>query len=522
MPTYDSYFDGDMGVVWLQPGGPNTPCYPIPCYNLDGVDAPMGDTTTRLCKAGDGTFHVVHRAQGSAGESTFTLETWLPKSRDYLQIQARRRCPMPIYLHHQHCGRPDTFLNYDHGELLAGGLITNKTKGAQVRGMQDAGDGAADMATLSWDISAEPLPEDYWPLVPTLRTISEDEPLRDIAFSMDGRCGGGPCGALQDDCERGNIAADAASGVSADVWSTVNGWGTGAAIATDPFAADEDVSSVTRFDLDRDTVRLIAVRGTTDGANPAEVGYVDYDRVAGTWGAWTTVNVGATNGEFAVHGGALFSLNGTHIWLCTDQGNIFFSNDNGLTWTDQNAPTPVGGAEELFCIDFVDERYGMCVGGTTGASSVLLTTTDGGEHWNLGTGPLAKILTGVSVIDGHRAWVVEEDGTAYYTNNFGVAWTQRTLPLAATAAGDVMFIDEYCGAIVGNYNTGGSDYGIIYRTFNGGQDWETYVHDTAFDGALEYYGLNAVWVCDYNHIFAVGEVSNSVGLIMELSALGSV
>ena len=52
-----------------------------------------------------------------------------------------------------------------------------------VQALVDAGDGAADMATQSFDLSGEPLPADYWPLVITDRSnIAEDEPLRDIWF----------------------------------------------------------------------------------------------------------------------------------------------------------------------------------------------------------------------------------------------------------------------------------------------------------------------------------------------------
>jgi len=521
--SQDNYFDGDMGVVWVQPAGANTESFPIPCANLDAVDAPQGDTTTRMCKGADGRYLTVHRAQGTPGEATTTIETWLPRTRDYLQKQVARRCPMPIYLQHTHCGRLDTFLDYEHGERLANGIITSKGKGSQVRGMVDAGDGAADMATQSFDISGEPLPADYWPLVITDRSnIAEDEPLRDIWFSDDARCVG-PCGTLQDDCERGSIAADAATGLSADVWTSVNGWATGAAVGTDPFGADENVASLVRFAMDRDTIRMIAIRGTTDGANPAEIGYTDYDIPTATWGAWTNVNLGATNGEYALHGGALFAFDAQHIWACTDQGNIFYSSDAGLTWTDQAAPTPVGGAEGLYCIRFLDYNYGVCVGGTTGASSVYLTTTDGGEHWALGTGAAAKILTGCDLVDSNRIWVCDEDGGLWYTNDFGANWTQRVLTSKTPdTMGDVVFINEFDGACCGNYSVGADDFGAIYRTYDGGEHWEAYVHGTALDGAIEYYGMNAIWMCDTNHIFAVGEIVNSVGLILELSAQGSV
>jgi photosystem II stability/assembly factor-like uncharacterized protein len=190
-----------------------------------------------------------------------------------------------------------------------------------------------------------------------------------------------------------------------------------------------------------------------------------------------------------------------------------------LTWTDQGAPAT---AEELYAIDFIDENHGICVGGTAATTSVFLYTHDGGEHWTEIAGPASEILTGCSVIDNERIWVVTAAGEVYYSYDFGANWSERTMPVTPTVLGDVVFIDEFCGAICGNYNDGVDDHGVIYRTFNGGYDWEYYIADTAFDSALSYYGLNALWVCDYNHIYAVGEQVDSVGLILELSASGSV
>jgi photosystem II stability/assembly factor-like uncharacterized protein len=511
MPVMNDYFDGDMGIIWVQPGGANTECFPIPCLNLDSIDEPWGDVVSRMCKMGDGSYGVVHRSQGLPGESTFTLEMWLPKTRNWLQVQAARRCPMPVYYHAYQCGRPDTFLNYDYGELQKNSLITARNKGGLQRGMADAGEGPADMATMSFDLSAEPMPPEYWKLVETVRAAEEDEALRDIAFCNVTQCLG-PCGAAEAICNDGVIVADAASEETAEVWFSADAGASWADSATDPFAASLDIAWVVCFQIDRDTTRILVGRGTLDGG-AASVSYSDDGG-----DTWTEVDVGSTNDEYFLHGGAGFALNGRNIWVCTDQSNIFFSSDYGLTWTDQEAPDT---AEGLMAIDFIDENHGVCVGGTKTTSSVVLVTHDGGEHWTEVAGPASALLTGVSVIDNNRFWVVTEGGAVYFTLDYGATWTERTLPVAATALGDVDFLDEFCGAICGNYNET-ANYGIVYRTFNGGYDWEHYITVTEFDSALAYYGLNSVWVCDYNHVYSVGEQVDSVGLILELSASGSV
>jgi hypothetical protein len=146
MTAVNDYFDGDMGIIWVQPGGANSVPYPIPCLNLDGIDEPWGDVVSRMCKTGDGSYSVVHRSQGQPGEATFTLEMWLPKTRNWLQRQSERRCAIPVYYHAYHCGRSDTFLNYDYGELMQNAFITAKNKSGLARGMVDSGEGPADMA----------------------------------------------------------------------------------------------------------------------------------------------------------------------------------------------------------------------------------------------------------------------------------------------------------------------------------------------------------------------------------------
>ena len=86
-----------------------------------------------------------------------------------------------------------------------------------------------------------------------------------------------------------------------------------------------------------------------------------------------------------------------------------------------------------------------------------------------------------------------------------------------------MFIDEYCGAVAGGYNDGADDFVGTWRTFNGGWDWEFHYNaNDALAGAIEYQVGNAIWICDYNHFFTVGEVSGTTGVIVELSPLGSV
>ena len=58
-------------------------------------------------------------------------------------------------------------------------------------------------------------------------------------------------------------------------------------------------------------------------------------------------------------------------------------------------------------------------------------------------------------------------------------------------------------------------WGAIYRTFNGGYDWEVYVTDAAYDvGAL---GMVSAVMANPNLAYGVGDLENALGTIYKLS-----
>ena len=515
------YFTDQMGMIWVQPDGPNTECFPLFCHDMDGLDSPLGDVTTALCLDAQRVWQTVHASQGAPSRATGTIETWLAKTRSWLQKQVERRCPLGIYLHWAECGDQDIFANYDTDRSLHNTFITAGPTGSNMVLRRGEEGQAPTMVGSAFEISADPMPPFHWKLDVTRRTIAEEETLRDITFCNGVECGG-DCGEAKDLCTDGMIVPNFTVASAADAWYSTDGFATGTASAM-PFLATENVASVVCFAIDANTVRHLAFVGTTAGAADMQYAYIDHYLDLGTWSAWSAVQtvIPSANGEYAMHGGAAFSLDSEHTWVCSDLGGIYFSDDAGLTWVDQAAPTPTP-AETLFCVRFLDDRYGMCVGGTGAASSVLLTTTDGGEHWVLGTGPVAELCTGVDLTDEKHAWITAANGTLWYTEDFGVSWTQRTLTPTPTKLGDVDFLNKYDGAVCG-YKTVGADLiQTVYRTINGGHDWEAYSNPVVMDAAANYYGLDAVWMCDPNHIFAVGEESGLTGTILELSPVGSV
>jgi len=522
------YFTDFQGTIYVQPNGPGTETFWLPCTDLDATDAPGGDVTRAFCRTSSGGWETAIEQQGAPSSSTFTLTTWLGKTRNWLQKKWRERCPLNVYVHHKECETPShIFDDYETGEALQYGFPI--TKGGANQAKQRAEEGAsATPVDESFDFSARPLPPRYWKLVHTPRTIAEDEPLRDVTFNSTIVCGG-ECGAYQPACNEGMITADAAAVAIADVWFTTDGAQTWVAAANQPFTTSEDVNSGVSVHISQGITRYIVMRGTTDAGNPAEVAYTN-DRGAT---AWNPVNLGSTNGEYGMHSGGLFTLNHdqNYVWACTDQGNVFFSGDGAQTWIDQGA----NASNALYYIHFIDTRYGW----TVGASQEILRTTDGGVHWAAPTalpGAGTDVFTCVATVTSQVAFVggttAATAGLLYRTANGGTSWVDYIGRLAVagglpegtiTHIGDVKFIDEFAGVVTGTFNDGSDDFVGTWRTVDGGWNWEFYYDAAApLDGAVEKQGGNAIWPCDYNHAFSVGEVSSSAGTIGEFSAIGSV
>jgi photosystem II stability/assembly factor-like uncharacterized protein len=512
-----NFFDEFQGQIFVQPGGPNpaNALYPLFCHDTDGIDEPQGDVTRRLCRQGDGSFKTVHVTQATPGATTLDVEAWYGKTASWLDDQLKQRCSQPYYFHHMLCGRQDIPLNYDRAKLIKSGVITNRSSSNMVRNRADEGD-EPEPTGRTWSLNGDIDSPEYWKLVETEIDLLDvaataDISALDIYMDSDRRCMGN-CGPEKSIGTTGAIAMAPVALAVANVWFTDNKWATGDHDQqVGPFAADESVSSIVRFPITATTFRTLVACGTAAVAG-LRVAYSDDE---GT--TWTVVALNAVATEMVPHGGGLFVLDGaSNIWLGTNEGNIHKSADGGVTWTQQTTPTP--GANGINAIHFFDENNGSAVGGATAASEWKLITTDGGEHWNAMTGvaQATTMATGVAMLSTKHIQTVWEDGDLWYSLDGGAVWAQKTLPKVMAAASDIMYIDEHMGAIVG---VDSSDFAVMERTFTGGSEWESFTHGTAFD-AVANYGLNSVWVVDYNTIYAVGDLVDTEALVLTWQRYG--
>jgi photosystem II stability/assembly factor-like uncharacterized protein len=192
--------------------------------------------------------------------------------------------------------------------------------------------------------------------------------------------------------------------------------------------------------------------------------------------------------------GALFVLDSYHIWLCLDDGYIYFSGDFGVTWTRQAGGVGAPTANDLNEVWFVDSENGMAVGD----SDTVLVSSDGGDTWTLATatGGANNLLCCTENDGGGIWWAGDSGGEMYYSSDHGTTWTRRDFPGDEVGdINDVEFVNSLVGFLIHDNAT---PVGSVYRTRNGGTDWEL-MTDVTNNGLL------SLHACGVNLVYAAGE-----------------
>lgn len=155
------------------------------------------------------------------------------------------------------------------------------------------------------------------------------------------------------------------------------------------------------------------------------------------WSLWKTTNAGTTwdstgmklaagSSTEAGWNNSAFSLP-PYMWFGTNNSRIYYSTDNGLTWTPQTTPRISTYAMSFYQLS---SYYGFA-----GADSMLVTT-NGGTNWTIRTSPGANNFSGVSTLLVpmlQNVWYVKNGlSQIYYSSNLGVNWTIQYTAAAGT------------------------------------------------------------------------------------------
>jgi len=494
MASNKTYTAKNSGALYIQPDGPNTRSYYLACHDVDDFEEDLGSINELIqCFDGKGGWDTLGYTANSPGVIDIGLGTFVGKTADRLE---KVRCPFTLYLLLRCGGNADLITNYERLAIIEVGQLSARGRQGWVKRSEDA------VAMQTFTAQVLPPVNDYFRLIGLRQTVTETTPINDLSFCNAERCQG-PCGDQQDVCQDGMAVTDAPAGSpaeAADVLDTDNGGADGwPATLAHPFAAAEDIAAIVCFasTTGANVTRKLIARGTTDAGEPAEIAYSEDDGLT-----WTLVDVGSVNGQYCPNDNSLFVLDFYNIWMGTQDGYIYKSEDGGAAWAVQESGVLTAG--EYGAIYFSDELNGYA-----GAQSdVVVKTIDGGVTWSAvtATGEGGDIL-GLWAHDALRVFATTDDGELFYSTDGGTTWAERTT-FAGTGTGsldDIEFVNEYIGAIL--HNTA-APLGSVHVTFDGGFTWEQASTPTNS-------GLNSLYFCATDLLFAAGEVQGATAMMIK-------
>lgn len=190
-------------------------------------------------------------------------------------------------------------------------------------------------------------------------------------------------------------------------------------------------------------------------------------------------------------GGCLYGIeviDTSRFWVCgrmtgqsfTTPGGIRLSKDGGRSFEPSTSYKTIPGECPM---GFIDESTGWVY-----QNKVLSATADGGESWQKLSLPegVAKVKA-VSPLSVSEGYILDETGTAFFTENQGQTWEALALPredlpgmkaatMEATTAG-LRFFDRENGLAVMALTGSGAPQLVAFRTGDGGKNWQVEIID---------------------------------------------
>jgi photosystem II stability/assembly factor-like uncharacterized protein len=156
-------------------------------------------------------------------------------------------------------------------------------------------------------------------------------------------------------------------------------------------------------------------------------------------------------------------------WAVGNNGAILKTTDGGSTWITQHPISRKCDTPDFKSLFFLNELVGWAVGHQkipNGTTRVLKYTTDGGETWKVnqpGASADIESLYDIVFSDEQNGWAVGKNGVIIRTSNGGQNWQTQESGTSKNFAA-ITFTDGQSGWIVGE--------NIILHTQNGGDSWQ--------------------------------------------------
>lgn len=153
-------------------------------------------------------------------------------------------------------------------------------------------------------------------------------------------------------------------------------------------------------------------------------------------------------------------------------GNMLWTFDGGETWDLQESV--LGKTNILRAVNFYDENHGIAAGNTGGQDQPIFTT-DGGNTWTLATSNVVGGIYDIEMINQDLAFATSTSGRVYRTTNGGQNWEQLDTGEDSSFAifYTLHFFDENNGLVAGCQGFSSCNSSSLYKTSDGGDSWES-------------------------------------------------
>lgn len=181
----------------------------------------------------------------------------------------------------------------------------------------------------------------------------------------------------------------------------------------------------------------------------------------------------------------------------TGYGMILFSPDGGYTWQRQGQGNAGLSGVNFANVWAVDENKVWLVG----SNNTVLRTTDGGLNWtriDIPGGDPEADLASISLAGSQNIWISGSLGKIYHSEDEGNTW--QVFTLGFFSEGLMQGIHAVSKQVI--YVAGGiGNIGLIARTLNGGQSWDTIAPPNQYNQHGNWIGVKAT---DANHVVVYG------------------
>jgi photosystem II stability/assembly factor-like uncharacterized protein len=217
--------------------------------------------------------------------------------------------------------------------------------------------------------------------------------------------------------------------------------------------------------------------------------------------AWIVKTLPSIPGFVKTSGGicAISASKAYYILSVSDLKGVYLTTDTGNTWVRQNSAFNLSNSFPNF-VHFWNENDGVTAGDAL-PNFEIYTTSNGGNQWNriadanmpLGNNEYTFNSQSSYRIIGNSIYFITSTARIFKSTDRGKTWTVINTPFhnALDSLITFDFKDENIGLV--SYCSNDGLYHKVYRTFNGGQTWDS-ISTNNFHQRLKYMHVANTWL----------------------------